>query len=94
MTTDPNGGVYLTPYRSPTVNEYTNGDGVTDWKAWSDATFQLQKANPTLLKREYFAALALQGILANTGTKANAVPSTTAREAVSMADALIAELNR
>jgi hypothetical protein len=47
-----------------------------------------------LTKREYFAAMAMQGVI-NLGFKAdgNADPEFTARDAVKYADALIAELN-
>ncbi len=50
-----------------------------------------------LTKREYFAAMALQGILAGTSgveSLASIGPSGWASVAVSQADALIAELNK
>lgn len=48
-----------------------------------------------LSKREYFAGLAMQGILASFSLQDNiASPGTTAQTAVNMADALIKELNK
>ena len=46
---------------------------------------------PGLTKREYFAAMALQGLLANSGLNDN---PDDAKTAVEIADALIARLNQ
>lgn len=45
-------------------------------------------------KREYFAAMALQGIMANSIPGSHHVPSETVKQAVERADALIAELEK
>jgi len=47
-----------------------------------------------LIKREYFAAMAMQGICANSIPGSHHMPQATAMDAVGYADALIAELNK
>jgi hypothetical protein len=47
-----------------------------------------------LSKREYFAALAMQGILRDTNTAPHYSDESVAKSAVEMADALIAALNK
>ena len=48
-----------------------------------------------LTKREYFAGLAMQGLLAHTGSFGEpGSPGVLANRSVEMADALIAELNK
>lgn len=49
---------------------------------------------PGLTKREYFAALALQGMLANQTRGTTTDPSFFASEAVKASDALITELDK
>ena len=46
-----------------------------------------------LTKREYFAAMAMQGILANTNIGANYIPIEQAMYSVKLADAIIKALN-
>ena len=47
-----------------------------------------------LTKREYFASVALQGMLAYSGEEASGSPEIFARDAVEYADALIKALNK
>ena len=47
-----------------------------------------------LTKREYFASVALQGMLAYSGEEAAGGPEIFARDAVEYADALIKQLNK
>lgn len=47
-----------------------------------------------LTKREYFAAMAMQGILSNEGILIQEMMEINCSDAVKYADALIAELNR
>jgi hypothetical protein len=49
---------------------------------------------PGLSKREYFAAMAMQGLAGNLDADSNADPQFVARDAVSYADALLAELEK
>ena len=51
-------------------------------------------SQPGLTKREYIAAKALQGIVANTSTGYNSNVKATATFAVALADALLAELEK
>lgn len=50
--------------------------------------------NRGLTKREYFAAMAMQGYLASFSGEGLATPSTMAMRAIGYADALINELNK
>lgn len=49
------------------------------------------KSSPELTKREYFAAMAMQGLMAS---DTRDIPENLAIGSVAVADALIAELNR
>lgn len=49
---------------------------------------------PGLTKREYFAAMALQGIISNTKALSHDIFPVSAKVAIEYADALIAELNK
>jgi hypothetical protein len=62
----------------------TNPNDSATGFAWS----QEQSGTSGLTKREYFAAMAMQGLLSNPNT------SFETRDAVIIADALIAELNK
>lgn len=94
---------FITDGNAP-IHEVKNANGTTmigndDTNQWRNA------ANPFLglTKREYFAAMAMQGLLANsellavgsTGmTSDKAVISSYAEDAVKAADALITALNK
>lgn len=52
------------------------------------------KHHSGLTKREYFAGLAMQGLLAHTGGPSIYANTTTVSEAVYFADALLAELEK
>lgn len=56
----------------------------------------ITQCNPMigLTKREYFAALAMQGLLANHGTERRVYHESVASEAVKSADALLNELSK
>lgn len=51
-------------------------------------------ATPGLSKREYFAAMAMQGICGDGIPGSHHQPAVTARDAVAQADALLAELDK
>lgn len=51
-------------------------------------------ANVQLTKREYFAAVALQGLVAGYSTKEGVVAEAAAQWAVELADALIKQLDK
>ena len=73
-----------------------NDPAFIDVQFSDDGTFNLAmtKANIRfgLTKREYFAALAMQGLLSHPGTQATV--DHVAQYSVQMADALIAELSK
>jgi len=68
------------PINPATEIEYSNGEATP-------------KNTLGLTKREYFASLAMQGVLAN-GQSRNTTPSEVAEYAVYMADVLIEQLNK
>lgn len=58
-------------------------------------TFRDSSVNQGLTKREYFAAMAMQGFLASTaGTHSVPNADTVSRLSVGFADALLTELNK
>jgi len=58
-----------------------------------DGKFYDESGQVPLTKREYFSAMALQGLMANPDWTSNTI-SSIAEVSVKAADALIAELNR
>ena len=57
-------------------------------------TYPVVDLSDELTKREYFAAMAMQGILSSQTEDWYADPSGTAKMAVQLADALIEKLNK
>ena len=72
-------------------NNKTHGDSPAFAKAAFANEYGIDAPQEGLTKREYFAAMAMQGLLANYGSSYS-VQNT--MEAVYMADALIEELNK
>lgn len=66
-------------------------DGAFSKAAFYNENTGLEQSQDGLTKREYFAALAMQGLLAN-NIYTN-VPTTVSTNAIEHADALIAKLN-
>lgn len=62
--------------------------------AFSRADGVQARSFPGLTKREYFAGLAMQGIVANSIPGSHHTPNNMARDAIAFTDALIAELNK
>lgn len=56
--------------------------------------YRMGESGDGLSKREYFAAMAMQGLLSNSISGSHRIPKRLSTEAVQYADALLAELER
>lgn len=89
MITKPDAGVFYNAIRFPKNEECLDKDGKYSSDISMEKTLKISKEDPPLTKREYFAAMAMTGLLPKYGSIDGI-----ALMAVYQADGLIKELNR